>query len=141
MDAVRDILSFEQDEPATLSQEVVDALCSVVEATISVSNEESKEEPQFPIAAAAEGSTENESLVCVNFDDLMLLFLRPDLILLTIKVTLAVRGIFGKYKNQELDESTKALLMKDLEDVLYDEMIFDHIIEQVDGSYAVCPHS
>jgi len=48
-----------------------------------------------------------------------------------------VRGVLEKYSMQELDFEVVEDVLRDLESVLYDEMIFDRIIQEVDRSYAV----
>ena len=57
----------------------------------------------------------------------------------SLQLTLAVRGVLEKYLTRSLDQEVAEAVLRDLENVLYDEMIFDRIIEQVDRSYAVSP--
>jgi hypothetical protein len=142
MDGITDIF---EGEDAVLTSNVIDALCEVVEATSAVHGRQDEEESRLPAAASAASAAETESmvrevLVLLGWRAFRLwchLSNRPAWVRHGLQLTLAVRGILEKYEGRQLGESTKVSLLRDLENVLYDEMIFDRIIEQVDRSYAV----
>jgi hypothetical protein len=113
--AVSDALEA-ADPQAHLSPERIDSLCALVAATFAAQRGTTDAaSASAPAAAAASAASDDGSQ-----DKL---------------VSVIVRGVLEKYAGELVSDCGRSLV-SDLESVLYDEMVFERVVAQVDKTYA-----